>query len=84
MSRVSIMRNNRFFLEAQNILHQIREIRRDSGDQIPAMGFIHPLHSVLFDFNEEVMSLGAAIHTQSVVDFLIKRQCMPLTPVSEQ
>ena len=52
------------------------------GAANPAMGFIHPLHSVLFDFNEEVMSLGAAIHTQSAVDFLINRQDKPLTPNS--
>ena len=48
------------------------------GAANPAMGFIHPLHSALFDFNEEVMSLGAAIHAQSAVDFLINRQCTPL------
>jgi len=54
------------------------------GAANPAMGFIHPLHSVLFDFNEEVMSLGAAIHTQSAVDFLINRQCKPLSQNSGQ
>lgn len=45
----------------------------------PERGFIHPLHSPVFDFNEEVMPLGAAIHAQSAVDFLINRQGRPLT-----
>jgi amidohydrolase len=37
-------------------------------------GFSHPLHSPLFDFNEQVLPLGAAIHAQSAVDFLINRR----------
>ena len=39
----------------------------------PTQGFIHPLHSPLFDFNEEVMSMGAALHARSAVDFLNNR-----------
>ena len=44
------------------------------GTANPAMNFTHPLHSPFFDFNEEVMPLGAAIHACSTVDFLINRQ----------
>jgi amidohydrolase len=44
------------------------------GTANPDMNFTHPLHSPYFDFNEEVMPLGAAIHARSVVDFLINRQ----------
>ena len=47
-------------------------------------GFTHPLHSPLFDFNEQVLPLGAAINAQCAVDFLINRQqrdlAWPLTP----
>jgi amidohydrolase len=39
----------------------------------PAKGFNHPLHSPFFDFNEQVMPLGAAIHAQCAVDYLINR-----------
>lgn len=45
----------------------------------PKKGFVHPLHSPFFDFNEEVMPLGAAIHAQCAVDFLRNRQLKPLT-----
>jgi hypothetical protein len=38
------------------------------------MNFTHPLHSPYFDFNEEILPLGAAIHACSAVDFLISRQ----------
>jgi amidohydrolase len=44
------------------------------GTKNPAMNFTHPLHSPYFDFNEEIMPLGAAIHACSAVDFLINRQ----------
>jgi amidohydrolase len=44
------------------------------GTANPAMNFTHPLHSPFFDFNEEVMPLGAAIHACSAVDFLSNRQ----------
>ncbi len=44
------------------------------GTANPALGFTHPLHSPLFDFNEEVMPLGAAIQTRCAVDFLSNRQ----------
>jgi amidohydrolase len=40
----------------------------------PAKGFTHPLHSPVFDFNEEIMSLGAALHARCAVDFLMNRQ----------
>jgi amidohydrolase len=40
------------------------------GTSNPDKGFIHPHHSPLFDFDENVMPLGAAIHAQSVMDFL--------------
>lgn len=45
----------------------------------PSMGFTHTLHSPFFDFNEDVMTLGAAMHAQSAVDFLLNRQDKPLT-----
>jgi amidohydrolase len=48
------------------------------GTANPAMNFTHPLHSPFFDFNEEVMPVGAAIHAQCAVDFLINRQKRPL------
>lgn len=35
--------------------------------------FSYPLHSPLFDFNEQVMPLGAAIHAQCAVDYLNNR-----------
>jgi amidohydrolase len=44
------------------------------GTANPAMNFTHPLHSPFFDFNEDVMPLGAAVHARSAVDFLINRQ----------
>ena len=44
------------------------------GTANPALGFTHPLHSPFFDFNEEVMPLGAAIQTCCAVDFLSNRQ----------
>jgi amidohydrolase len=40
------------------------------GAANPAKGFTHGLHNARFDFNEEVMPLGAAIHAQSALDFL--------------
>jgi amidohydrolase len=48
------------------------------GTANPAMGFIHPLHSPMFNFNEDVMSLGAAIHAFCVMDFLKNRKDRPL------
>jgi amidohydrolase len=44
------------------------------GTSNPAMNFTHPLHSPLFNFDEEVMPLGAAIHACCAVDFLSNRQ----------
>jgi amidohydrolase len=44
------------------------------GTANSARGFTHPLHSPFFDFNEDVMSLGAAIHAVSAVDFLKNRR----------
>jgi amidohydrolase len=51
------------------------------GTANPALGFTHPLHSPFFDFNEEVMPLGAAIQACCAVDFLSNRQKGPLSPV---
>jgi amidohydrolase len=48
------------------------------GTADPEKGFSHPLHSPLFDFNEQVMPLGAAIHTQCALDYLINRTHGPL------
>jgi len=45
----------------------------------PGKGIIHPLHSSLFDFNEEVMALGAALHVQGALDFLVNRKTRVLT-----
>lgn len=48
-----------------------------------AKKYIHPLHSPYFDFNEEIMPIGAAIHAQCAVDFLINRQDSSLSwPIS--
>jgi amidohydrolase len=44
----------------------------------PESGDNHPLHSPYFDFNEEVMPLGAAIHAQCAVDYLNNRGHEPL------
>jgi amidohydrolase len=44
------------------------------GTANPTLNFTHPLHSPYFDFNEEILPLGAAIHACSAVDFLINRQ----------
>jgi amidohydrolase len=49
------------------------------GAANPARGFTHPLHSPFFDFNEEVMPLGAAIQACCAVDFLSNRQKGPLS-----
>ncbi len=49
------------------------------GSANPAMDFTHPLHSPVFDFNEEIMPLGAAIHACCAVDFLRNRQKRPLS-----
>jgi amidohydrolase len=49
------------------------------GTANPAMQFTHPLHSPFFDFNEQVMHLGAAIHARCAVDFLLNRQKRPLS-----
>ena len=46
----------------------------------PALGFNHPLHSPSFDFNEEVMALGAAIQACCAVDFFGNRPKKPLSP----
>jgi amidohydrolase len=51
------------------------------GTANPDLGFTHPLHSPFFDFNEEVMPLGAAIHACCAVDFLKNRQKGPLSPL---
>ncbi len=44
------------------------------GTANSTLGFTHPLHSPFFDFNEEVMSLGAAIHASCAVDFFNNRR----------
>jgi amidohydrolase len=49
------------------------------GTANPALGFSHPLHSPLFDFNEETMALGAAIQACCAVDFLSNRLKKPLS-----
>jgi amidohydrolase len=49
------------------------------GTANPALGFTHPLHSPVFDFNEEVMPLGAAIQAWCALDFLSNRQKGPLS-----
>lgn len=54
------------------------------GTRNEEKGLIHPLHSSLFDFNEEVMVLGAAIHVQAAIDFLISRKSKALKPITAQ
>jgi amidohydrolase len=51
------------------------------GTANTALGFTPPLHSPVFDFNEEVMPLGAAIQACCAVDFLSNRQDRPLSPI---
>jgi len=51
------------------------------GTENPARGFIHPLHSPLFDFNEDVMPLGAALHAACAIDFLDHRSIGPTGPI---
>jgi amidohydrolase len=53
------------------------------GTANPDLGFTHPLHSPFFDFNEEVMPLGAAIHACCAVDFLKNRQKGSLSPFQD-
>ncbi len=48
------------------------------GTRNPEKGLIHPLHSSLFDFNEEVMVAGAAVHLQAAADFLVNRETKAL------
>lgn len=48
------------------------------GTRNTEKGFAHPLHSSLFDFNEEVMAVGAAVHLQSAADFLVNRETRAL------
>ncbi|MFP4307101.1 MAG: M20 family metallopeptidase [Desulfococcaceae bacterium] len=40
------------------------------GVRNPEAGFVHPLHSPRFDFNEAVLATGAAIHAQAVAEIL--------------
>jgi amidohydrolase len=40
------------------------------GTGNPDRGFTHPLHSPLFDFDEAVLPVGAALHAQCAADFL--------------
>jgi amidohydrolase len=49
------------------------------GTANPDLGFTYPLHSPFFDFNEEAMPLGAAMHAICAVDFLRNRQKKPLS-----
>lgn len=52
---------------------QVPGVHWQLGIANPEKGFNHPLHSPLFDFNEQVMPLGAAIHAQCAKDFLTNR-----------
>ena len=52
------------------------------GTENAAEGFTHPLHSPFFNFNEDVMSLGAAMHAVCTIDFLKNRKTGPLAPIS--
>jgi amidohydrolase len=49
------------------------------GTANSAKGFTHPLHSPFFNFNENVMPLGAALHAICAVDFLKNRKERALT-----
>jgi amidohydrolase len=40
------------------------------GIRDPEAGYTEPLHSPHFDFNEEVMALGAAVQAQAALDYL--------------
>ena len=35
-------------------------------------GFVQPLHSPRFDFNEDVLAIGAAVQAQAVVDYFAR------------
>lgn len=41
------------------------------GTRSEEKGFDKPLHNPFFDFDEEVLALGAAVHAQAVTDFLL-------------
>jgi amidohydrolase len=52
------------------------------GTANAAKGFTHPLHSPFFNFNEDVMPLGAALHAVCAVDFLRNRRRIgPIRPI---
>jgi amidohydrolase len=68
--------------EDVSYFHQkVPGIRWYLGTDNPEKGMIHPLHSSLFDFNEEVMAIGAAMHLQAAIDFQINRKSKTLKPI---
>ena len=42
------------------------------GARTEAKGFDKPGHSPYFDFDEDALPLGAAVHAQAVEDFLLR------------
>jgi amidohydrolase len=43
------------------------------GTADPAGGFSEPLHSPYFDFDEDLLAVGAAVQAQAVMDFLARQ-----------
>ena len=65
--------------EDVSYFHQrVPGVNWELGVRNPELGITHPLHSSLFDFHEEVMAVGAALHVQAAVDFLANRQSVAL------
>jgi amidohydrolase len=66
--------------EDVSYFHQrVPGVNWELGVRNPELGMIHPLHSSLFDFHEEVMAMGAAVHVQAAIDFLTNRESVALT-----
>ena len=60
--------------EDVSYFHQrVPGVRWLMGVRNEELGFTHSLHSPLFDFNEAVMPLTAAVHAQAAADFLANR-----------
>jgi amidohydrolase len=69
----AVVRSPRPFMGGEDMAHfnqRVPGVLWFLGTRDRAAGFDHPLHSPLFDFNEEILALGAAIHAQCVAELL--------------
>jgi len=48
-----------------------QRVKPNLPDSSKEKGFDKPLHSPYFDFDEDVLALGAAVQAQAVTDFLL-------------